>query len=160
MIVRTFVILGTLLLSANVLSGQAMSESFCQRIEAEIIQPLKPTSIHESEVYDDECVIEFVLENSIDVSLLVQESVSKNDSQKGFLRHRRLHCYDEKLEVDKSCDKSGPKDGWDDWFSKRSNTMNLLMLRKGKFIVKMFSFDFDILIQMEQSLDRSQFNKW
>lgn len=139
---------GFLILFAGGVFGQDITKTFCQDLDKAVIQPMSPTRVDRNESYRDECVFEFLLENTIDTYLTVTKLRTDEASKKEFESDRRLYCFDRGEE----CAKQRFLGAWDDSFVGRSNTNNLLLLRKGKYIITMFSPKYEVLTLMDERL--------
>ena len=152
MMMKSAVIVGLIMFFSGSLWCQRISDAFCDEVGQAVIQRLKSSKIDRSEVYEDECYFEFVIEDKIDASLFVEKYKTQTESINSFVSERSMYCFDDDDAISKSCEQSEKVVGWDDSFIHKSNTNNLLLLRRNRFVLTMFSFRFDYLIQMEQHL--------
>lgn len=152
------VIIGLLVLFVGSGFSQTISPALCQKIRNEITQRLRPTKIDRDEVYTSECVLEFVIDKTVDASVTIEKFESETASIKAFNDNRSIYCFARNERGGQSCAESEKKDGWDDAFESRSNTNNLLMLRKGDHLITIFSLQHDTILQMEALLRKRRYH--
>lgn len=143
------------LVFALTISGQEISAQMCYDIDVSVMQPLKPTEINRRLVFTDECDLQFTVNGKDIASISVEKYKTKKEAHETLRSSlSSFTVFDDFENPPKSRSvKINADRYWDEAVFHTSHyPENFMLLRKGRFVITMFSSNHRILVELEERL--------
>jgi len=152
-IMRSLIFLPILFCFTSIV-GQEISEQLCNNVFNSVTKSLKPTKIYRQKVYSCYCDFEFTTIEKDTILVSIEKYKTENESHKSLIDSLEQYVGFKENAFPKTLKQ---KESWDEAIIYEENNDNFLLLRKGKYVIKMFSNKIETLITLEKILSEIKF---